>query len=42
MLLNVREPLQEGQIFTCSITFQKAGTVQVDVKVASSGSKEAP
>ena len=37
MLLNVREPLQEGQTFTCSIVFQKAGTVSVDVKVMSEG-----
>lgn len=42
MLLHVRAPLQEGQTFTCSLVFQKAGTIAVDVKVAPSGAKEAP
>jgi copper(I)-binding protein len=42
MLLHVREPLQEGQTFTCSVAFQKAGTVPVEVRVAPSGAKEAP
>lgn len=42
MLLHVRKPLQDGQTFTCSVTFQKAGTVPVEVKVAPSGAKEAP
>ena len=42
MLLHVREPLQEGQTFTCSVVFQKAGTVPVEVKVAPAGAKEAP
>lgn len=42
MLLNVRQPLQEGQTFTCSVAFQKAGTIPVEVKVAPAGAKEAP
>lgn len=42
MLLHVREKLREGQSFTCSVAFQKAGTVPVEVKVAASGAKEAP
>jgi copper(I)-binding protein len=37
MLLHVREPLREGQTFTCLVAFQKAGTVPVEVKVAASG-----
>ncbi|HJS84953.1 MAG TPA: copper chaperone PCu(A)C [Acetobacteraceae bacterium] len=36
MLLNIREPLREGQTFTCSVAFQKAGTIPVEVKVAPS------
>ena len=42
MLLNVREPLREGQTFTCSLVFQKAGTISVEVRVAPGGAKEAP
>jgi copper(I)-binding protein len=42
MLLNVREKLREGQTFTCSVAFQKAGTIPVEVRVAPSGAKEAP
>lgn len=42
MLLGVREPLQEGRTFACSVVFQKAGTVRVEVKVAADGAKEAP
>ena len=42
MLLNVREPLQEGQTFTCSIVFQKAGTVPVEVKIVTDGAGEKP
>lgn len=42
MLLNVREPLQEGQTFKCSIVFQKAGTLSVDVMVVPDGTKEPP
>ena len=42
MLLHVREPLQEGQTFTCSLVFQKAGTVPVEVKVAAADAKQAP
>ena len=33
MLLHLRAPLQDGQTFTCSLVFQKAGTVPVEVKV---------
>ena len=42
MLLNVREPLREGQTFRCSLVFQRAGTIPVEVRVAPSGAKEAP
>ena len=39
MLLHIREPLQAGQTFACSIVFQKAGTVTVDVTVTPGISK---
>ena len=42
MLLNVREPLREGQTFKCSLVFQRAGTIPVEVRVAPGGAKEAP
>jgi copper(I)-binding protein len=42
MLLNVREPLREGQTFRCSLVFQRAGTIPVEVRVAPDGAKEAP
>lgn len=42
MLLNVREPLQENQTFTCSVVFQKAGTLSVEVKVVSDEAKTPP
>ena len=40
-LLHLKGPLREGQTFTCSVAFQKAGTVPVEVKVAPPGAKEA-
>jgi copper(I)-binding protein len=42
MLLQVREPLTAGQTFTCSIVFQNAGTVAVEVRVAPADAKAAP
>ncbi len=36
MLLQMREVLQEGQSFSCSITFKGAGTLSTEVKVATS------
>jgi copper(I)-binding protein len=42
MLLQVREPMQEGKTFTCSIVFQNAGPVTVEVKVAPGEAKRAP
>jgi copper(I)-binding protein len=42
MLLQVREPLTVGQTFTCSIVFQNAGTVSVEVLVAPADAKAAP
>ena len=42
MLLSVREPLREGQTFKCSLVFQRAGTIPVEVRVAPGGAKEAP
>lgn len=41
-LLHVRQMLREGQTFTCSLVFQTAGTVAVEVKVAPRGAKAAP
>ncbi|MBN9510487.1 MAG: copper chaperone PCu(A)C [Alphaproteobacteria bacterium] len=38
-LLHVRQILREGQTFTCSLVFQKAGTIPVEVKVAAAGAK---
>ncbi|HEY0181443.1 MAG TPA: copper chaperone PCu(A)C [Rhodopila sp.] len=35
MLLNIKEALRDGQTFACSIVFQKAGTVPVEVRVVS-------
>ena len=34
MLLHLRAPLQTGQTFACSVVFQKAGTLPVEVTVA--------
>ncbi len=42
MLLNIREPLQEGQAFSCSIVLQKAGALPVDVRVVANGTREPP
>ncbi len=33
MLLQTRQPLSAGERFTCSIAFQKAGTVETEVNV---------
>jgi periplasmic copper chaperone A len=33
MLVQTREPLTAGQAFNCSIVFQKAGTIETEVKV---------
>ena len=37
MLLHTRQVLQPGETFTCSVTFQKAGAVSVEVTVALGG-----
>ena len=42
MLLTIKEPLQDGQTFACSIVFQKAGTIPVDVRVVPDGTREPP
>jgi copper(I)-binding protein len=42
MLLHVKEPLQEGETFTCQVSFQAAGTIPVEVKVAPAEAKQAP
>ena len=33
MLLQTRQPLVAGERFTCSIAFQKAGTIETEVNV---------
>jgi copper(I)-binding protein len=33
MLLQTRQPLADGQSFRCAIDFQKAGTIETEVKV---------
>lgn len=33
MLVQTRQKLIEGEIFTCAIVFQKAGTVETEVRV---------
>lgn len=38
-LLHLRGALEEGRTFTCSVVFQKAGTVPVEVRVAADGAK---
>ena len=37
MLLHTKQALQPGETFTCSIVFQKAGTVPVEVMVGAPG-----
>ncbi|MGJ4882197.1 MULTISPECIES: copper chaperone PCu(A)C [unclassified Bradyrhizobium] len=36
MLLQTREPLEPGQRFTCTIVFQKAGSIETEVEVRKS------
>ena len=40
MLLHTKQALQAGETFTCSVVFQKAGTVPVEVTVAPGGAEE--
>ena len=37
MLLGLKEPLKEGEKLPLTLTFQKAGTVQVEVNVEAAG-----
>lgn len=41
LMLHIRETLREGQTFPCSIVFQKAGTIGVNVTVTAGGAREA-
>nr|WP_210267857.1 copper chaperone PCu(A)C [Bradyrhizobium aeschynomenes] len=36
MLLQTREPLEPGKRFTCTIVFQKAGSIETEVEVRKS------
>jgi copper(I)-binding protein len=38
MLLQTRQALAEGEIFTCAVVFQKAGTIETEVRVSRSPS----
>jgi periplasmic copper chaperone A len=38
MLLQTRQPLNEGETFTCAVVFQKAGTIETEVRVSQSPS----
>jgi periplasmic copper chaperone A len=38
MLLQTRQALAEGQTFTCAVVFQKAGTIETEVRVSQSPS----
>ena len=40
MLLHTKQALQAGETFTCSVVFQKAGAVPVEVTVAPGGAEE--
>ena len=40
MLLHTKQALEPGETFTCSVVFQKAGPVSVEVTVAPEGSEE--
>ena len=42
MLLETTQPLKEGQIFSCTVAFRKAGNQQVEVKVATADAQSAP
>ncbi len=39
MLLHTKQALQPGETFTCSVVFQKAGAIPVEVTVASDGAE---
>ncbi len=40
MLLHTKQAMQPGETFTCSVVFQKAGTVPVEVTVGAPGGPE--
>ena len=40
MLLHTKQALQPGETFTCSVVFQKAGAVPVEVTVAPGGAED--
>jgi copper(I)-binding protein len=42
MLLKTTQPLMEGQSFSCTVAFRKAGNQQVEVKVATADAQSAP
>ena len=41
MLLHTTQALQPGETFTCSVVFQKAGTMPIEVTVAPGGAERA-
>jgi periplasmic copper chaperone A len=42
MLLHTTQALQPGETFTCSVVFQKAGTIPIEVTVGPEGAEEKP
>ena len=39
MFMQLKEPLKEGEVFPLELTFEKAGSVTIDMKVGSVGAK---
>ncbi len=39
MLVGVKEPFREGQMIPLDLTFEKAGTIEVQMKVDAMGAK---
>jgi copper(I)-binding protein len=42
MLLNLRQPLQQGGSFVCSLVFKVAGTATVSIQIAAGDATTAP
>jgi copper(I)-binding protein len=42
MLLKTTQPLEQGQTFSCSLTFKNGGRQDVSVTAAAEGAQSAP
>jgi copper(I)-binding protein len=42
MLLETTQILKQGETFSCSLAFRKAGSRQIEVAVAAEGAQSAP